>query len=65
MSFFDTTPSGVIMNRCVEDMEIVDYEYAMNIKDISESMFTLLGAIVLTLIGSLLMIPVIFPMLYF
>ena len=65
MSFFDTTPSGVIMNRCIEDMEIVDYEYAMNIKDISESVFTFLGALVLTFVGSWLMIPIILPMMYF
>ena len=25
MSFFDTTPSGVIINRCINDVDIIDY----------------------------------------
>ena len=65
MRFFDTTPSGILMNRCVEDMEIVDYEYALNIKDISESLFGFFGAIALTMVGSWLMIPLILIMVYF
>ena len=62
MSFFDTTPSGVILNRCIDDMEIVDYEYALNIKDSSESFFSFFGALVVTIAGSLIMIPFILVM---
>ena len=58
MSFFDTTPSGVILNRCVDDIEIVDYEYALNLKDVSEALFSVLGALSMTVFGSLLMVPI-------
>ena len=57
MSFFNKTPSGVVLNRCIDDTEITDYEFALNIKDVSESAFAFVGALLLTLLGSLLMAP--------
>ena len=62
MSFFDTTPSGVILNRCIDDMEIVDYEYAINIRENFEILFALVAASLVSILGSLLMIPLIIIM---
>ena len=59
MSFFDTSSSGVVINRCVDDMEIVDYEYAVIIKDFFELMFVFLGTLLSIIFGSLLMVFII------
>ena len=58
-SFFDATPSGAIISRCIDDMEIVDYEYALIIKDVSETFFVFLGALVASMLGSLVVVFVI------
>uniref|UniRef100_A0A1I8JE23 ABC-type glutathione-S-conjugate transporter n=1 Tax=Macrostomum lignano TaxID=282301 RepID=A0A1I8JE23_9PLAT len=46
MSFFDTTPTGRIVNRFSKDMEVVDHELPMVINDFYECLMASLSCIV-------------------
>ena len=54
MSFFDTNPSGVIINRAVDDMETVDLEFSKRMFHFLDLMFIVLASYVLLILSSLL-----------
>ena len=58
--FFDITASGEILGRCLDDVEALDYGCALDLQDFSEVFFTFLGALAVSIFGSLLIIPFIF-----
>ena len=48
MAFFDTTSSGTILNRCVDDVGILDFEIPDKMCLVSAILFQLLATIMLT-----------------
>ena len=62
MSFFDTTHSGVIINRCTDDVEIADYDMPIILIEFLTYAFTLTGSFILTGVSTpfilLVMLPV-------
>ena len=59
MEFFDTTPSGVIMNRCTKDLNECDFGIPTYLSNFLEYFFMLLGAFVVLVVVSPYFIPVI------
>lgn len=65
MSFFDTTSSGVIQNRCTDDVEIVDNKLTQDLTTFLELLFQFLGAAILAIISSPLVLIAITPTLIY
>lgn len=52
MSFFDTTPSGVIINRCTSDVNELDYTIPWFLGFFSNIFFNFIGVFILTMVAS-------------
>jgi len=62
MSFFDTTPTGRIVNRFSRDIDEVDIMLPMHVKDVLNQFFTVLGLIAILLYVSPIILVTIIPL---
>ena len=65
MSFFDTTPTGRIVNRFSRDIDEVDIMLPMHVKDVLNQFFTVLGLIAILLYVSPIILVAIIPLVLF
>ena len=63
MSFFDTTNSGVIINRCTNDVEITDFKMPRKLMQFTNYTFVMLGSFILTGISTPFILVVMLPVM--
>ena len=56
LGFFDTTPSGVIINRMVDDLETVDLDFSREVFNLMNYLFMFLASFSLMLGASILLV---------
>lgn len=52
VEFFDTTPSGVIVNRCTQDVEVSDRKYPYFMSDALDRLLYMIGVFTLAIVVS-------------
>ncbi len=64
MAFFDTTPIGRIVNRFSKDIDEVDIMIPTHIKDLLNSLFSVLGTLFVICYASPVIIVFVVPMIF-
>ena len=65
MSFFDTTPTGRIVNRFARDIDEVDIMLPMHVKDVLNQFFTVIGLIFILIFVSPIILTLLVPLVIF